>query len=337
MGEHNWVSSAVVQRHPDNPILTKDQVPYPATLVYNCGVTRFQGQYVMVFRNDFNYSPQKIGHKFEGINLGLAFSQDGIHWQVQPQPVLEELKSEENLWAYDPRLTVIEGRCYMSFCLDTRHGMRAGIAVTDDFQHFEILSLSVPDLRNVVLFPERIGGRYMRLERPFPVYLRRNWGHIDRFDLWLSASPDLRYWGDTHLLLAVEQVPFANEKIGPGAPPIRTPRGWLEIFHTVETTPQPGKNGWEENWNKQYHAGVMLLDLNDPRKIVGMSRLPLISPEAQYEISEGFRNHVIFPTAAIAEPGGEVKIYYGAADTVICLASAGLDDLIQLCLEGGPL
>src|SRR5574338_827436 len=314
MSEKPWSTSKSINRHPHNPILTHVNVPFPSTLVYNCGVARFQGRYVMIFRNDYNFSPEKTWHKFEGINLGLAFSDDGVRWDVQPQPILEQLKSEENLWAYDPRLTVIDGRCYLSFCLDTRHGMRAGIAVTDDFQHFEVISLSVPDLRNVVLFPELIGGRFMRLERPFPIYLRRNWNQVDRFDLWLSASPDLTYWGDTHLLLSVEQVPFANEKIGPGAPPIRTSKGWLEVFHAVETASTLGKNGWEDNWNKKYYAGVMLLDLENPRKILGICPEPLLSLEAPYEVSGGFRNGVIFPTAVVPEQDGEVKIYYGAAD-----------------------
>jgi beta-1,4-mannooligosaccharide/beta-1,4-mannosyl-N-acetylglucosamine phosphorylase len=328
---HKLFSSPAIHRHPNNPILTKEDVPYPATLVYNCGVTRFQGRYVMIFRNDYGFTPEKEWHKFQGISLGIAFSEDGIHWDVQRRLILEELKNEENIWAYDPRLTVIEGRAYMTFCLDTRHGMRAGIAVTDDFERFEVLSLSLPDLRNVVLFPDRIGGKYLRLERPFPIYLRRNWGQIDRFDMWLSVSPDLRYWGGTNLLLTVEQVPFANEKIGPGAPPVKTERGWLVVYHAVDVDPTREASGWELTWRKRYTAGIMLLDLEDPRKIVGFSREPLIVPEADYETEENFRNHVIFPTGMILERNGEVKIYYGAADTVICLATAQIDELLELC------
>ena len=128
---------------------------------------------------------------------------------------------------YDPRLTVLEGRCYLCFAMDTAHGLRGGIAVTEDFEKIDILSLSVPDNRNMVLFPERINGRYLRLERPFPVYSRNG---VDRFDMWISRSPDLRYWGDSQLLLAVEQVPYANDKVGPGAPPIRTSKGGLRYF-----------------------------------------------------------------------------------------------------------
>src|SRR5690606_2871971 len=144
----------------------------------------------------------------------------------------------------------------------------------------------------------------------------------DRFDIWLSDSPDLRYWGNSHLLLGVEEVPFANDKIGPAAPPVLTEQGWLTLFHAVDIDRSRGKNGWEEKWQKRYTAGIMLLDLDDPRRIVGISAAPLLVPEASYEISGGIRNHVIFPGGMILEDSGEVKIYYGAADTVECLATA---------------
>ncbi|MDZ4200437.1 MAG: glycoside hydrolase family 130 protein, partial [Kiritimatiellia bacterium] len=233
--------------------------------------------------------------------------------------------------AYDPRLTVLDGRVYMCFATNTRHGLRAGIAVTDDFSKFDILHLTTPDNRNMVMFPEKISGLYVRLERPFPVYSR---GGKDRFDAWLSASPDLRYWGDSELVLAVEDVPFANDKVGPAAQPVRTKQGWLTTFHAVDRDDATrGKNGWEAQWTKRYTAGIMLLDLEDPSKIIGMSKQPLIAPEAPYETSNGYRNDVIFPGGMILEDSGEVKIYYGAADTVECLATAHVDDLLALCKE----
>jgi beta-1,4-mannooligosaccharide/beta-1,4-mannosyl-N-acetylglucosamine phosphorylase len=139
------------------------------------------------------------------------------------------------------------------------------------------------------------------------------------------------YWGNSKLLLGVEDVPYANDKIGPGAPPVKTPKGWLTTFHAVDIDPYRGKNGWEPFWKKRYCAGIMLLDLEDPSKIIGLYKEPLLAPEADYEISGGFRNHVIFPGGMILEDDGEVKIYYGAADTVECLATAHVDDLIKLC------
>jgi len=317
-------SSPVIERHPANPILSAADIPYPSALVFNPGVVRFQGRYVMVFRNDYGSASEQ---RLEGTNLGLAFSDDGIRWQVQPQPCFE-WREGSILRAYDPRLTVIEGRCYMCFAVDTLHGIRGGIAVTDDFVNFEILSLSLPDNRNLALFPERIQRRFVRLERPFPVYGRLG---LEHFDVWMSDSPDLVYWGNAHLLLAVEDVPFSNLKIGPAAPPVKTPRGWLTIFHAVDYDPARGKNGWEPGWQKRYTAGLMLLDLDEPRQVVGLARSSLLAPEAPYETQGGFRNDVIFPGGMILEESGEVKIYYGAADSVVCLATADVDDLLKLC------
>ena len=324
------VSSPVIHRHTANPLLTPKDVPYGPAMVFNAGVTKFQGKYVMVFRNDYGNAENETIEPHSTTNLGLAYSDDGISWKVQPAPCWT-WNDEEVIRVYDPRLTVIDGRCYMCFAVDTKHGLRGGIAVTEDFEHFEVLSLSLPDNRNMVLFPEKIGGKYVRLERPFPVYSR---GGIDRFDMWMSDSPDLLYWGNSCLVLGVEHVPFANDKVGPGAPPVKTDKGWLTTFHAVDLDRSRGKNGWEDAWKKRYTAGIMLLDLDNPSRIIGMSKSPLLAPEASYETDGGFRNHVIFPGGMILEPSGEVKIYYGAADTVECLATAHVDDLVRICLEG---
>jgi beta-1,4-mannooligosaccharide/beta-1,4-mannosyl-N-acetylglucosamine phosphorylase len=321
-----WTTSHVLRRHPANPVLSAGQMPYPSNLVFNAGVCKYQGRYVMLFRNDYGYDEKK---RFAGTNLGLAFSDDGVNWQVQPSPVWQ-LRDQEVRRVYDPRLTVLDGRVYVCFAMDTMHGVRGGVAVTDDFARFDILSLSAPDNRNMVLFPEKVSGLYARLERPFPVYGR---GGRDRFDMWYGASPDLRYWGDFELVLGVEHVPYANDKIGPAAPPVKTPKGWLTTFHAVDRDEDRGKNGWEAAWKKRYSAGIALLDLQRPWKVVGMSKQPLIWPEAAYETSGGFRNDVIFPGGMILEDSGEVKIYYGAADTVEALATAHVDDLIKLCTE----
>lgn len=324
-------SSSVIHRHPANPVLAPKDVPYGPAMVFNAGVTKYQGKYVMVFRNDYGIEAEERVLPSHTTNLGVAFSDDGVHWEAAPEPCWS-WHDEEVVRVYDPRLTVVDGQCYMCFAVDTRHGVRGGIAVTNDFQSFEVLSMSVPDNRNMVLFPEKIGGSFVRLERPFPIYSR---GGMDRFDIWISDSPDLRYWGNSKLLLAVEQVPFANNKLGPGAPPVKTDKGWLTTFHAVDLDPKRGKNGWEASWKKRYTAGIMLLDLEDPSRVIGYTRSPLLVPEASYEVEGGFRNHVVFPGGMVLEDSGEVKIYYGAADTVECLATADVNDLIRLCLEGG--
>ncbi len=322
------VSSEVIRRFAGGePVLSKKDMPYEAECIFNAGVAKYRGKYVMGFRNDYRFD--KVG-AFEKCIIGVAFSDDGIKWEVQKEPFLrvEDFGDEEITKVYDPRLSVIEDKCYVCFAVDTKHGLRGGIGVTDDFKHLELLSMTVPDNRNMVLFPEKIDGKFVRLERPFPVYSR---GGVDRFDIWLSKSLDMKYWGESELLLGVEDVPFANDKIGPGAPPVKTEYGWLTVFHTVDIDRTRGKNGWENCWQKRYCAGVMLLDLKDPSKIIGMSKEPLIAPETDYEVEEGFRTNVIFPGGLILEDDGTVKIYYGASDTVECMATAKVEDLIALC------
>ena len=316
------------------PILTSADVPYDASLVFNAGVAKINGKYIMIFRNDYGASEGEFFRKEKKFrtSLGLAVSDNGVDgWRVMPKPIFDSATlTGETKRLYDPRLTVIEGKAYLCLAMDTHHGTRGCVAALNEHMDgVEILSASAPDNRNMVLFPERIGGKYVRLERPFPVYSRHR---QDRFDIWVSCSPDLRFWGETELLLGVEDVPFANDKIGPAAPPIKTEKGWLTTFHAVDIAQGRGKNGWEAEWGKRYTAGIMLLDLENPQKVIGISREPLIAPELPFETDEGFRQKVIFPGGMIAEPDGEVKIYYGASDTVECLATAHIDELLALCL-----
>ena len=197
----------------DRPVLTKDDVPYEASLVFNAGVVKYRGQYVMVFRNDYGPTEETYPDVRFKTSMGVATSDDGINWKVRNDTIFDNknrLPTDELKRYYDPRITIIDDKPYLCMAMDTRHGVRGCIAELDeDFKTIKILSASAPDNRNMVLFPEKIDGKYVRLERPFPVYSR---GGKDRFDLWLSKSPDLVYWGETELVLAVEDVPYANEK-----------------------------------------------------------------------------------------------------------------------------
>ena len=331
-------SSCRITRFSGNPILTASMVPYPATMTFNAGVAKYQGRYVMVFRDECGFTKEEmIACRDEGASgpkgktvLGLAFSNDGYRWEVQSESIQIDPMCGElcECGVYDPRLTVIDGVCHLCFAVDTPAGIRAGIAKTEDFSRFEMLSLTLPDNRNMVLFPEKVNGNYLRLDRPFPVSQVCNGGEY--YDIWLSKSPDLRFWGDHKLLLRSQNVPFANTKIGPGAPPVKTRKGWLTLFHAVEKVKNREFYSWHGGWNKIYRVGVMLLDLDDPSRIIGFSNLPLMEPETPYEL-EGLRGNVIFPGGMILEESGEVKIYYGAADTVEALATAHVDDLLAAC------
>lgn len=328
-------SAACLRRTPE-PVLTARHIPFPASLVFNAGVAKWQGRYLMVFRNDVGPRGPEETEKLTHTNLGLAESGDGLTWTVRPEPLPMPgaaafgLEEGDFRRIYDPRLHVIEGRLVLCCAVDTGHGVIGAILRTDDFTRFEVLATTLPDNRNLVLFPEKIGGAYVRLDRPFPVYGR---GGRDRFDIWLSRSPDWRYWGDHRLVMGVEHVPYANDKIGPAAPPVLTDRGWLTVIHAVDRDENRGKNGWEKAWKKRYSAGIVLLDRDEPWKVLGMAKTPLLAPEAAFETSGGFRNDVIFPTGAVLEDSGEFRIWYGAADTVVGHASADVGDLLALCTQ----
>lgn len=324
LDESLFSTSPIITRYPDT-ILSRHDVPYPAALTFNAGVVKTDDRYIMIFRNDYGSFEEE---RIDGTNLGLAFSDDGIKWKVEPEPCFA-MADDEVLRVYDPRITVLEDRYILCFAVDTKHGVRGGIAETKDLKHFEVLSMSVPENRNMVLFPEKINGNYVRLERPMPVYGRDGM----KFDIFLSESPDLVYWGKSRLVMGVEHVPFANEKIGPGAPPIKTDKGWIMLFHAVDFDPARGKNGWEPTWKKRYTIGVALLDLKDPSKVIGMYKRPLMIPEGYYELEQGYRTNALFPCAALVDEGNVVRIYYSAGDCIIRMATCDLDELIGLCTE----
>jgi beta-1,4-mannooligosaccharide/beta-1,4-mannosyl-N-acetylglucosamine phosphorylase len=328
-----WKSPPWLRRDPANPILSSTDVPYDSHLVFNCSVLK-EERYRIVFRNDYYSNPGRKGPV--ETCFGYGESDDGISWEIAPEPVMN-VKGDYVKRLYDPRVTPIEGTYYLTACANTPDGPRAVLYSSPDLHEYTYMDMSLPQSRNTLLFPEKIDGYYYRLERPMwsaidSLYVKRAnaWvGH--HFDIWVSRSPDLIHWGAARNLVRTEDIPYANIKIGPGAPPIRTKKGWLLLIHGVDFDPSRGKNGWEPHWRCRYHAGVALADLEEPWKLIGLGRSPLITPEAEYEISGGYRNNVVFPMSGIVQENGEVSIYYGAADTTICLATAKLDELLEMC------
>ena len=142
----NWKSSPVITKH--GPILTAKDIPYKATLVFNAGVCKMNGKYIMAFRNDYgDYHTDTYKWDPSGISVGIATSDDGIHWTPEKSPWCELRDGGEILNGYDPRLTVIDGVCYCCVAVDTKHGLRGGILKTDDFVNYEMISMTVPDNR----------------------------------------------------------------------------------------------------------------------------------------------------------------------------------------------
>ena len=306
-----------VKRYEGNPILTAEDAPFDCRQIYNSSAVRTDDGYVMVLRID-EVRPDCV-YQY----LGLARSDDGLKWTIQPEPLMVPDRIEENA-VNDPRVTRVGDDYIICYCADTSIGIRLGIAVTRDFKTVERKFLSEPDNRNGVIFPEKIDGLYCRLDRPFT----RCYELERPYDLWISYSPDLEFWGRHELVLKWQDVYWGSHKIGPAAQPIRTDEGWLIIFHGAELREPEGP----KNWNKTYRAGVLLLDLEDPSKIVGRCEDPILEPEPDvpYE-NEGHRPKVIFPCGMIDMNDGTCRIYYGASDQVMALATAKIDDLIALC------
>jgi beta-1,4-mannooligosaccharide/beta-1,4-mannosyl-N-acetylglucosamine phosphorylase len=230
---------------------------------------------------------------------------------------------------YDPRITRIEDTYYIMFAMDMEEGCRLGLARTRDFKSFTFMGVvSGEDARNGVLFPEKIGGRYLRLDRPNRVKIAD--GPETGDTIFLSESDDLLSWRPVGPVIS-GRPHFWDELIGAGPPPIKTRKGWLQLYHGVAL---------HLNSAHIYQAGVMLLDLEDPARVVGRGKYNILEPRESYEMTGQVPN-VVFPSGAVveqvdsegfADPKSEVLIYYGAADTSVCLAFSTIEELGDVSL-----
>ena len=300
----------IIKRYPGNPIITPAMIP-GANAVFNSAVVRFEDRYAAILRVE-----SKQGFQ----TMRMAWSDDGIHFDVLPEPILvpaEEpfLTFEEAI--YDPRITKIGDVYYICYAAENRYGCQVSVSKTADFKTFEKVAIaSEPTNRNMVLFPEKINGLYVRLDRPFQP---GGQGHI-----WMCDSPDLIHWGNPKCIMESRRFAWDQGKIGPGAPPIKTDEGWLVIYHG--TTPRC--NGLI------YKAGVALLDLDEPWKVIARGKEYLMAPSEPYERIGDVPN-VVFITSAIPNfETDEMRMYYGGADTCFCMATARISDLIQFAKTG---
>ena len=301
----------LIKRYSNNPILTKEDVPYPVATVHNAGVVKHNNTYIMVFR----------AHKLNGRSiLGIARSNDGFNFKAEKKPFMVPategiFKEYEEYGVEDPRIVFIDGEYLITYSAYSRHGVRVGLAKTKDFKSIERFSLiTEADYRNVVIFPEKFDGLYARLDRPH--------SEISPWSIWISYSPDLRFWGESKLIMKPLQYHWDEMKIGPGVPPIKTPRGWLNIYHGVFPTMD----------GNVYRLGIALHDLKDPSKIIAVGDEWILQPEEIYEII-GYVHNVVFSCGAVPEPDGTIKIYWGGADKVMCVGTAVTEELVDHCLN----
>jgi beta-1,4-mannooligosaccharide/beta-1,4-mannosyl-N-acetylglucosamine phosphorylase len=305
----------IVWRSSRNPIITPDRVP-GANSVFNPAVVPFADGFAGVFRVDDHARV---------MNIHVGRSTDGIAWELDSEPIsfeptdprVAELEhSFEH--AYDPRLTALDGRYYLTWCAGY-HGPTIGIAWTEDFTAFHRLDNAfLPFNRNGVLFPRTIDSRYAMLSRP------SDDGHTPFGEIFYSQSPDLVHWGRHRHVLGPIPLTWQATKVGAGPAPIETDEGWLLLYHGVLTS----CNGFV------YSFGAALLDLDEPWRVLARRRGYLLSPRLPYE-RVGDVPNVVFPTAALVDRSSDrVSIYYGAADTVVCLAHAHLSELVASVRRG---
>jgi predicted GH43/DUF377 family glycosyl hydrolase len=301
----------LIKRYPGNPILTKEDIPYRVATLHNAGVIKHNGRYIMIFRS----------HKHNGRSvLGKAESDDGYHFTVDQEPFMVpategNFKEYEEYGLEDPRITYINGEYLITYSAYSRNGVRIGLAKTTDFESVSRISLiTQADYRNVVIFPETFDGLYARLDRPH--------SEISPWSIWISYFPDLIYWGESKLIMKPCQYHWDEMKIGPGAPPIKTSRGWLSIYHGVFPTMD----------GSVYRLGVALHDIDDPSIILAVGDDWILQPEEPYEIT-GYVHNVVFCCGAVPEDDGSIKIYWGGADSVMCVGTANIEELVDHCLN----
>ena len=307
--EDNTRGKEPVWRYSGNPIIGRDGNKI-SNSVFNSAVVRFEDGFAGVFRCD---------SRSISMDIFVGKSKDGINWEIEDEPIKFEGADEEILkreYRYDPRVCFIEDRYYVTWC-NGYHGPTIGVAYTFDFKKFvQLENAFLPFNRNGVLFPRKINGLYMMLNRP------SDNGHTPFGDIFISQSKDMEFWGrHRHVMGTIKDdiSAWQSTKIGPGPIPIETDEGWLMIYHGVINT----CNGFV------YRMGAALLDLDEPWKVIARSKNYIMAPWEQYECMGDVPN-VVFPCAALHDKeSGKIAIYYGCADTVTGLAFTTVERLLD--------
>jgi predicted GH43/DUF377 family glycosyl hydrolase len=297
------------RRHPRNPILSAADWPYPAHSVFNPGAVKLaDGTTLLLCRVE-----DRRGHS----HLCAARSANGKDgWMIDEAPTLspDPVGHPEELWGIeDPRITFIEelGQYAVAYTAFSRGGPGVALALTRDFRHFERYGLVMqPDDKDAALLPRRIHGSFAMIHRP----MTDSGAHI-----WVSFSPDLRNWGSHKLMLPARKGAWWDaNKVGLSPPLLETSRGWLMIYHGVRQTAS----------GCLYRLGIALFDADTLDHCTARGESWIFGPEAPYE-RQGDVANVTFPCGyTLGEDGDEIKLYYGAADTSIALATGSVRELL---------
>ena len=242
-------------------------------------------------------------------HLRVARSRDGIRFEVEAAPALAPDREIEEYGVEDPRVTRIDGRWYVTYVSVSRWGITTSLASTADFRTFERHGvIFLPDHKDVVLFPERVGGKYRALTRPMP----RSFGML--IGIWTATSDDLTAWGGHAPICLPRPGRWDELRTGASAVPFRVREGWLELYHGVDH-------------DSHYAIGGLLLDGGDPARVLARSPRPILAPEEDYE-RNGLFNDTIFSCGHLDLGDGRVRLYYGAADSVLGAADFDVREIV---------
>ena len=347
-----------MKRYENNPIITPADVKpsredFEVVCVFNCGVTRFHGETLLLMRvaevpkndnADVFLAPMLDDKTNELIiksydkndksidfadsrfvitptdrvltsvsHFRIARSKDGINFEIDEKPAMFPCNKYERFGIEDPRITKIEDTYYINYSACSNiTGVTTNLASTKDFKEFTRHGvIFTPDNKDVAIFPEKINGKYLAFNRPASAEYKMR-------DMWISESDNLVYWGNHKQFMGGTKESWDGGRIGCSAVPFKTEKGWIEIYHAADE-------------NDRYCLGALLLDLEDPTKIIARSKGPIIEPEEDYEVF-GFYGNVIFNCGVLPEDDGTVKIYYGAADTCIAYAETTVDEILEMML-----
>jgi predicted GH43/DUF377 family glycosyl hydrolase len=297
-------------RNRSNPILTAADWPYPVNTVFNPGATLLRdGTTLLLCRVE---DRRGLSH------LCAARSANGVdHWQIDPQPTLpaDPEHFPEEVWGIeDPRITFVpELKKYaVVYTAYSHDGPGVALALTEDFISFERFGLIMqPEDKDAALFPHRIDGHWALIHRPVGV---------PGAHMWISYSTNLRYWGGHKLMLEARLGGWWDaNKIGLSPPPIETPQGWLVIYHGVRETAA----------GSIYRLGLALFDLQSPDHCLMRSDEWMFGPEEHYE-RQGDVDDAVFPCGCTIAPDGDtIRMYYGAADSSIALATGSVHAMLE--------
>ena len=296
----------IFARSQHNPLMTCEDLPYVANAVLNAGAADLGDEVLLLLRVE---SCSGRSH------LIVARSRDGVTgWEVEDRALLHPAQGHpyEANGVEDCRITWMEdlGLWGLAYTAYSEYGPGVGMATTRDFSSVERIGLVLPpNDKNAALFPRKFDGLYAMLHRP----------SVGGGSIWISYSPDLVFWGRSELVLPVRVGPWWDgARVGAGLPPIETDAGWLLIYHGVKTLAEA----------PLYRIGAALLDLDRPHRLMARARRWLLAPREPYERT-GDADNVIFPCGGFVR-GEELWVYYGAADSSICLARARISDILSV-------